>query len=391
MAHLLQLRSDVSRKTFHLLDPLGAAIRAARSAHGAAELTGRDFLARNEGLFTDPRDSTARPCRLLAIDQEGPRTARRAPFCCKLLTCRASSRAAGRPSSIALSRLTRDADGRSTFRSCYVIFHLPRLYGAKNDDGSPGAQTYVALEANGCTMFPGHAMGNMVFLQYVRVFGTQVKPAGGYASALDAHELAGRTPLEHNLWGASELLRVCVPGAAHAGALFADAARAGSRRSRGRPASCCTTPGATRWVPHGCCVSCWASPSPRASRLWTWSRRQKHCAIGTGSNRLRFARAHALTRSRSMIAPACLNKETRLWLKSSLQHLSFLLVSREASQAGTLGLYEFRGHSVQLHCCQTDVALTVLAGVELADALFSTEVRAFASLPSRSARASRHG
>ena len=89
--------------------------------------------------------------------------------------------------------------------------------------------------------------------------------------------------------------------------------------------------------------------------------------------------------------PAGLKKNSPLWLKSKLQHLAFLVVSREASQAGTLGLYEFRDHSVQLHCCQTDVALTVLAGVELADALFSTEVRAFASLPSRSARASRHG
>ena len=80
VAHLLQGRSDASLKILRLLDALGAAIRAARSAAGAAELTGRDFLARNEGLFTDPRDSSARPCRLLALDQEGPGTARRALF-----------------------------------------------------------------------------------------------------------------------------------------------------------------------------------------------------------------------------------------------------------------------------------------------------------------------
>ena len=280
VAHLLQLRSDVSRKTFHLLDPLGAAIRAARSAPGAAELTGCDFLAGNEGLFTDPRDSTARPCRLFAIDQEGPGTARRAPFCRKLLTCRASSRPAGRPSSIALSRLTRVADGSATFRSCYVLFHLPQLYGALNDDGSPGALTYVALEKNGCFMFPDRDMGNMVFLQYARVFGSQVEPAGGYAAALDAHDLAGRTPREHNRWGASELLRVCVPGAAHAGAFSADAARAGLLRSRGRPTSCCTTAGATRQLPHLCYASTWASASPRASLLRTWSRQPVRCATG---------------------------------------------------------------------------------------------------------------
>ena len=140
------------------------------------------------------------------------------PFCRKLLTCRASFRAAARPSSIAVSRPTRGADGRATFRSFCGKFHLPQLYGARNDDGSPGALTYVALEKNGCTMFPGRDMGTAVFLQFVRVFGSQVEPAGGYAAALDAHELDGRTPSEHNIWLARELLRVCVPDAAHASA-----------------------------------------------------------------------------------------------------------------------------------------------------------------------------
>jgi hypothetical protein len=141
------------------------------------------------------------------------------PFCRKVLTCRAFFRAAGRPSSIAVSRLTRGADGRATFRSFQGLFHLPLLYGARNDDLSPGALTYVALAKNGCTMFPRRRdMGTIVFLQYARVFGSQVEPAGGYAAALDAHDLAGRTPQEHNLWVARELERVCVPGAAHASA-----------------------------------------------------------------------------------------------------------------------------------------------------------------------------
>jgi hypothetical protein len=117
-----------------------------------------------------------------------------------------------------VSRLTRGADGLSTFRSFCGVFHLPLLYGALNDDHSPGALTYVALAKNGCTMLPGHDMGNMVFLQYARVFGSQVKPVGGYAAALDAHNLDGRTPSEHNIWVGRELLRVCVPGAAHASA-----------------------------------------------------------------------------------------------------------------------------------------------------------------------------
>ena len=117
-----------------------------------------------------------------------------------------------------MSRLTLGADGRATFRSFLGLFHLPLLYGALEDDDSPGALTYVALAKNGCTMFPGRGMGTAVFLQYARVFGSQVEPAGGYAAALDAHKLAGRTPREHNIWLARELLRVCVPGAAHASA-----------------------------------------------------------------------------------------------------------------------------------------------------------------------------
>ena len=80
-----------------------------------------------------------------------------------------------------------------------------------------------------------------------------------------------------------------------------------------------------------------------------------------------------------------------MWMRSTLQHTVFFVLSREASQAGTLGLYQHRGHSVQLHSCQTDVALTVAACTEMADALFSSEVRAFASFRSRWARASRHG
>ena len=80
VAHLLQGRSAASREILRILDALGAAIHAARSAPGAAELAGRDFLALSEGVFTDPRDSSARPYRLLAIDQEGPGTALRTPF-----------------------------------------------------------------------------------------------------------------------------------------------------------------------------------------------------------------------------------------------------------------------------------------------------------------------
>ena len=40
-----------------------------------------------------------------------------------------------------------------------------------------------------------------------------------------------------------------------------------------------------------------------------------------------------------MIVPAGLKKKTRMWMRSTLQHLAFFVASREASQAGTLGLY----------------------------------------------------